>query len=539
LTTLRDYLDEQALQQLQDAFSAVAAVPVRICGADGEPLVAEGTVPDDAAAVLEQPPAPEPGPTGQCAPVAVDGERLGSIRLETASLEGAAAGGSASADERQWRQRVLVLAAGLLAQICRREGQLNRRIEQLTTLHELTAEFAGQRDLQSVLDTVARTVVDALGAKGCSIRLLSEDHTELVCKAVAGLSPEYLRKGPILVSRSRIDQEALTAGEPVYVADEGADDRVLYPAEAAREGIVSALCAPMAYKGDAEGVIHVYTGERHVFDSFEVSLLKSIAAQAAAAIVHARLNQEAIRSATMQRHLEMAGEVQRRMIPSSPPAVEGFEIEAVYVPSYQLSGDFYDFIDLPPDNLGLAICDVSGKGVRASLLMAAARASLRAHAVNVYDMVTVLQKVNRDLCGSTFTSDFASLFYAVLDVRTRRLTYANAGHPPPILVRGGELCHLHAGGGVLGVDPAGTYRQEWFTLHSGDVLLAYTDGLTEALNFEDEIFGRERVERAVLEACGDGRSAQGLAKHVLWCMRRFAGLQTRFDDLTMLAIKVL
>ncbi|MFP3937555.1 MAG: PP2C family protein-serine/threonine phosphatase [Phycisphaerae bacterium] len=538
MATLRDFLDAETLRQFQAAFSAVAAAPVRICDPDGEELLGETGVPKNIGAALGQLDSAEQEPTGECVAIRVDGERVGCVRLETASLDAGVVERVCS-DDQQWRRRVLMLAAGVLTQVCRRQEQLDRRIEQLTTLYQLTAEFSGQRDLQSVLDTVARTVVDVLDAKGCSIRLLNEEHTELLVKAVAGLSKQYVHKGPILVSRSRIDQEALSTGEPVYVADEQADERVLYPAEAASEGIVSALCAPMVYKGESEGVIHVYTSEPHVFDAVEISLLKSIAAQAAAAIVNARLNQEAVRSATIQRELELAGEVQRRMIPAAPPALEGFEIEPVYVPSYQLSGDFYDFIDLPPDNLGLAICDVSGKGVRASLLMAAVRASLRAHAVNIYDMVDVLRKVNRDLCNSTLVSDFASLFYAVLDFRTRRLTYANAGHPPPILVRRGELCHLHTGGGVLGVDCSQAYRQEWFTLEPGDYVLAYTDGLTEAMNFNDEIFGRERVEQAVLEAVGDDRSAQGLSKHVLWCMRRFAGLQTRFDDLTMLAIKVL
>ncbi len=536
MTTLSDYLDEKTLRQFQDAFSAVAATQVRICGADGEPLLDDTGVPGDAPAALGRLDGAGQGPGSSVAAVCVDGREIGCVRLESASLT---APEPDVADDRHWRQRVLLLAAGVLAQVCERQEQLDRRIDQLTTLYRLTSEFTGQRDLQSVLDTVAATVVSVLDAKGCSIRLLNEDRTELVVKAVAGLSPEYLLKGPILISHSRIDQEALATGEPVYVADEQSDDRVLYPAEAAREGIVSALCAPMVFKGEPEGVLHVYTAERHVFDSVEVSLLKSIAAQAAAAIVNSRLNQEAVRSATMKRELELAAEVQRRMIPSSPPAIEGFEIEPVYVPSYELSGDFYDFIDLPPDNLGLAICDVAGKGMRASLLMSAVRASLRAHAVNVYDMVDVLRKVNRDMCSATLISDFASMFYAVLDFRTRRLTYANAGHPPPILVRRGELCHLHTGGGVLGVDTSLSYRQEWFTLESGDVLLAYTDGLTEAMNFDDEIFGRERVDEAVLEAWRQGHSAQGIAKHVLWCMRRFVGLQTRFDDLTMLAIKVL
>ncbi|MCK4602937.1 MAG: PP2C family protein-serine/threonine phosphatase [Phycisphaerae bacterium] len=204
-----------------------------------------------------------------------------------------------------------------------------------------------------------------------------------------------------------------------------------------------------------------------------------------------------------------------------------------------VGGDFYDFIRLPSNNLGVGICDVVGKGVRASLLMASIRASLRAHAVNVYEMSDVLEKVNSDFCADTQISDFATLFYAVLDARERRFTYANAGHIPPLLIRDGQIRQLSTGGGVLGVDPHGHWDHESFTLCSGDVIFAYTDGLSEAINFDDEAFGSERVEATVLEAVATGQCAEGVAKHVLWQMRRFAGLQKRFDDLTLLAIRVL
>jgi len=177
--------------------------------------------------------------------------------------------------------------------------------------------------------------------------------------------------------------------------------------------------------------------------------------------------------------------------------------------------------------------------VRASLLMASVRASLRAHAANVYEMSEVLRKVNRDLCADTLGTDFATMFYGVLDLDTRRFTYSNAGHVPPILFRGGHVRRLDAGGAVLGIDPAVPYQHESFVLSPGDVVLAYTDGLSEAMNFRDELFGRDRIERAASAAIGMEYSADGIVKHVLWEMRRFAGLQTRFDDLTLIALLVL
>jgi len=227
------------------------------------------------------------------------------------------------------------------------------------------------------------------------------------------------------------------------------------------------------------------------------------------------------------------------MFPAAPPKVPGLDIYALYDPCFELGGDFYDFHKFEAHNVGVAVCDVVGKGVRASLLMASIRASLRAHAANIYDMSEVLARVNRDLCADTAISDFATLFYGVIDAPRRRFTYANAGHPPPLLIRDGRCCHLTTGGGVVGVEPAMSWRHDSFELLAGDAILIYTDGLTEALNFQDEAFGPSRLEAAALEAVAGSANAEAAVRRVLWDLRRFTGLQKRFDDLTLVAIRVL
>jgi len=515
-----DYLALGTLQQLQDSFSQLAATTVRICDSNGQPVTqASSGVPDGA------------GDARPCeAQVLVEDEGAGVI---TARRSPATPGND------RWLQAMVELMAGVVAGLCDREKQIHARVEELRTLFHVTAEFAGQADLQSILDRVTATVVQVLKAKACSLRLLDEESRELVVKSVANLSREYLHKGPILVTESKIDQEVLAAGRPVYIADERTDPRVLYPAEAKREGIVSALCAPLIYKGRPIGIIRVYTAEVHAFDWFEVSLLEAIADQAASAIVNAQLHEEAVKAESMSRQLRLAAEVQGRMIPSESPRIPGFDMGALYVPCFELGGDFYDFINLPPDNIGIGICDVVGKGVRASLLMASIRAALRAHATNVYSMSEVMSQVNNDLCSDTLMNDFATLFYGVIDYRNRRFTYANAGHVPPVLFRGGEVRRLTTGGGVLGIEQNVQWSHDSFIFQSGDVILACTDGLIEGLNFKDEPFGSRRVEEAALAAIRDGRDADGIVKHVLWEMRRFTGLQTRFDDLTLVAIRAL
>ncbi len=530
MATLTDYLDAKSLQQFQDAFTAVAQVPIRICDVHGNPVTPKRTVRSKTPPAMDM--AWRKVRRGKAAglfnaPITIGNDTVGRVALESAKV---------IPDERlAW---LLRLMAGMVGQIYDRQAQLRDRLDDLAALYRLTADFTGKKDLQQVLDTVAHTVVQVMKAKGSSIRLLNENG-ELIIKAVHNLSKTYLAKGPILVKDSKIDQEVFKAGKPLYIADERTDPRVLYPAQARREGIVSALVAPMTYKGRHEGIIRVYTGRKHEFDWFEISLLEAIAAQAAAALVNARLYQQAVHAAGMKRQLEMAADVQRRMIPDAPPKPCGFDISTAYVPCFELGGDFYDFIDLPGDNMGLVICDVSGKGVRASLLMASIRASLRAHAANIYDMSEVVSRVNRDLCQDQLTSDFATMFYGVLDCRNRRLTYANAGHPPPLLLRQRRSQTLSTGGFIIGVEPERRYVHRQIALQADDVILMYTDGLSEAMNFSDEAFGQERIERAALASVHKGASAEGVIKHVLWEMRRFTGLQTRGDDLTMVAVKVL
>ncbi len=519
MPTLTDYLDLPTLQQLQDAFVAAAGAPIGICGPDGQPLT------------KDSPSCPAAGGgKAEHVPILVDGQEVGRI---TWSVQPE---GASSAEAVQHFGGVL---AELITRLANHHQEHAARVQELATLYRLTAEFTTERNLQKVLDLVARTVVEAMKAKACSIRLLNEDRTELVIKSVANLSVSYLGKGPILLSDSKIDQEVISQLKTVTIADERTDPRVLYPTQARQEGIVSGLCAPMVYKGRAEGVIRVYMGEPHEFDGYEVSLLQAIAAEAGAAVVNARLYAEAVNAANIRRQLRLAAEVQRRMIPSQPPTLPGFRIAALYVPCFELGGDFYDFLPLPQDNLGLAVCDVVGKGVRSSLLMASIRASLRAHAVNIYQMSEVMARVNRDLCSDTLVSDFATLFYGVIDARARRLTFANAGHMPPILFRSGQASPLGTSGPVVGLDPASKWAHQVASLQTGDVLLAYTDGLSEAMNFADETFGRARVEQAALAAITEGQDAEGIVRSVLWAMRRFAGLQSRLDDVTMIAVQVL
>ena len=440
-----------------------------------------------------------------------------------------------SAPEASAARNMAALVSELFAELCAQMENLRSRIEELTAVYNLAGLLAGTRDLQEILDRTARMVCEVMRVKACSIRLLDEATGNLAIRAVHNLSAEYLNKGAVTVGENPIDAAAVQ-GDMVHIADAPNDPRTRYPEQARKEGIVSGLICGMIYRGKAVGVLRVYSGEPQVFTPFEEGLLRAVASQAASAIVNARLFAETLEAERYTRQIAYAGEVQRRMIPAEPPACEYLEIGAVYRPTFEVGGDFYDFIPLPKGNLGIGIADVSGKGVPASLLMASLRSALRVYACFTYDIDRIMAEVNKHVCRETTVAEFATAFYGVCSPNGKRLTYCNAGHDPPMLLRDGRVRHLRIGGMVLGVDPDAAFDRDLIELRHGDRLLLYTDGAVEALNFNDEQFGRRRLRESFLRYAD--LPAQLIAENILWDIRRFRGLADRTDDLTLVVLKV-
>jgi sigma-B regulation protein RsbU (phosphoserine phosphatase) len=377
-----------------------------------------------------------------------------------------------------------------------------------------------------------------MGTKAASIRLIDKERDELTINAVHNLSPEYLAKGPVLLSKALIDKVALGEQGFEYVRNLAIDPRTQYPEESKREGIVSMISAGMRYNGQPVGVLRVYTDAEHTFTPLQIDLLKAVAAQAAAAIENTRLRTESIEAEQLEKQVNMAAEVQRRMIPQQMPSVPNLELSAIYVPALSLGGDFYDFIELPDNNIGMVIADVSGKGVPASLIMASVRAALRAQVDNVYYLYEVLRRVNLMLCRDTNISEFVTLFYGVYDAGNRRLTYCNAGHSPPLVLRDGKLIELASDNMVLGVNPDEAYKQSVMEMRTGDTLLITTDGVTDAMNFQQERFGKQRLEQTFIAGGATG-GAEVVAQNLLWELRKFVGIAPPTDDITLITARVL
>lgn len=560
---LTDFLDVPTLQEIQDSFAAIANVKATITDAQGNILTQPNPTTEflrkqRAIADAEEKQGPQREGTEYVAPIVVNEHRLGTIRMsvngkadgiDEGKLEGLSQ--KLGVEGRQLKAaaiqllklknarpaaiQFLYLLANAMARLCYQEYQLRRRINELSAVYSATTVLSESRDPGQMLQRTAQIVTEVMGVKASSIRLVDQDNDELVTRAVYNLSDAYLHKGPMRLSTAVVDRTALSPKGYEYVADMANDPRVLFPQDAAREGIVSTLAVGMRHKGKPVGVMRVYTAEKQAFSSDQIDLMKSIAAQAAAAIENTRLINETRQAEALEKQVRMAADVQQRMIPQKPPVLANVDLASVYVPCYELGGDFFDFIPLPDDNVALVVADVSGKGVPASLIMASVRAFLRAEVDNVYYLYEIMRRINLMLCRDTRPGEFVTLFYGVLNTRSRRLTYCNAGHPPALLLRGGTLMELHGENTVLGLNPDEDWKQAIVDLQKEDLLLMYTDGLPDAMNFQKETFGTRRVREAFAKG---GKSAELTAQGILWEMRRFAGLARRTDDVTMICAKM-
>ena len=527
---------------------------------------ADGRPPADGTSDRRQKPANPRGHQGGrgrfTAPISVEGQNLGSIVIEPAA-EGCDDAGERRAeldalaealqlDEVQRAElcdaaelafgtnrgsaiQFLYLMANAIARLCFEQYHAQQRLEELSVLYQMSTMLAGQSDLQKVLDSAAESVSELMKVKATVIRLLKDtpEGPELERRASTGLSEDYLNKGRLLINRSEMLAAALR-GETIAVESMTHDARVYYPQQAAEEGVESMLCVGIIYQHQPIGTLQVFTDQARRFTELETDLLRAIAQLLATAIEKTRLDTARRDNQNMLRQLHLAADVQRRMLPRRMPDLPGYDIAARYVPSYELSGDFYDFVHLER-SIGIGIGDVVGKGVAASLLMAGVRASLRAFAQDVYDLDEVIARVNQTLCRDTLESEFATLWYGTLDHHTHRLTYCNAGHEPPIVVRDGKLTPLDIGGMIVGVDRQQYYEKGLWDFRPGDMLLLYTDGLPDAMNPQGKRFGRARVEQLLLELAD--RSANDTLNHLLWNVRQHTGPRRATDDTTLILLK--
>ncbi|MGP1347584.1 MAG: PP2C family protein-serine/threonine phosphatase [Phycisphaerales bacterium] len=432
--------------------------------------------------------------------------------------------------------------ASVIDEFCEREITLRDSADELRVLYRLSSALTANRTEREVctsaltiaaefVDDVAIGLIHLLDDRASSLRLgsaigLGPDDTRDVAvlpfdpPASGGPAPRHREPGELLMhGRDQIDHLLLNTPACSWVTILVAD----------AERCLGVMRLGLAERGD------LYPSER--------SVLQIVAEQACASIRRIRL---ADADRAHRRQVRLAAQVQQRMFPRELPAYPGLDIAARYLASLEVGGDFYDLFDLQ-GHLGIVVADVVGKGVPAGLMMASARASLRAHAVGLYHLNDVITRVNQDVVRDTLGHEFTTIFYGVLDPVTRVLTYCNAGHEPPLVIRrdpgsaeGYSFARLEIGGMAAGIDPDQRYERAVVQLEPGDILLAMTDGLVEAMNFQMQTFGRRRLREAIAGFLREhpDASSKALTDHCIWAMRRFIGFSREMDDTTVLAVRI-
>jgi sigma-B regulation protein RsbU (phosphoserine phosphatase) len=274
----------------------------------------------------------------------------------------------------------------------------------------------------------------------------------------------------------------------------------------------------------------------------DLQLLSAVASQTGLALENIRLTEnirdEIARRERLNRELEIAREVQQRLFPQKLPYVQGLDFAGYCRPALGVGGDYYDFIRLDNGCLGIAIGDVSGKGIAAALTMASLQASLRAQLIRPCEnLAQMIEIVSRLVYEASSENRYATFFYAQYDPESRTVEYVNAGHNPPILYRQseGRVKRLENGGTVLGLFERTSYVQDRLQLDSGDILVGFTDGVSEALNAADEEFGEERLIAAIANA--NSRSAADLITAILADADAFTRGAPQHDDMTLLVVR--
>lgn len=425
-------------------------------------------------------------------------------------------------------------AARMLAQWCRREAQLDATTAELALVGDVGTLLSGEHSLQTILDGIVAETARVMKCPYASLRLYDPKTEQLLIAAAYNMSVDYTHVPRISRKDNPIDDEALR-GRTVYIENAQEDPRFRFREEARRMGLVSGLTTGMLYQGKPVGVLRIYSNRRQRFRSGQRHLLRAVAAQAAIAIVNARLLEDRLRAAAMERQLAMAGQVQERMVRSAPLAHAGVQTAIVFEPSSHVGGDFCDVFALGDGGLLAAVGDVSGHGLPAALLMASVRGALRATATRVEDLARLMGRINEHVLRETSSSEFVSLLLAAVDADGRRLTVCNAGHEPPLLLREGRIKRHEPAGLVLGVENE-PYDAQVLELLPDDFLLLCTDGVVEAMNFNGELFGRDRLSEALIRY--GAQPPEPALRNIRWDVRRFVGLAEQSDDLTMVGLRV-
>lgn len=411
--------------------------------------------------------------------------------------------------------------------------QQDQRI--IAVISEVSQALIFHMPLDKLFDHIMDVLIQHLPMDR-AVLMLKNPETGTFEPKVVRVQSGALRTQSIFVSQT-IVRTAQERRSSILISDIQADDALKAQASVVQAQIHSAMCVPLAYNDDIIGL--VYCDRASLLEQFtenDLRLLTLLANLAANKIENARLIEIQREADRIRRDMVLAAEIQKSFLPRKDPAFEPYDITGSARACRHVGGDYYDFIPIDADRLGLIIADVSGVGASASLLMANLRGALHEKFPERFDLGELTAGLNDFIYSSSDSHCFITFFLGILDRRTHELAYVNAGHNPPLLVgREGPVRPLEATGLPLGMFPAQEYGQRTAALAPGDVVCLYTDGIVESRKEEKEEYGEGRLERRVRELAAS--PAREIMERVFEDVFGFSGCTEAGDDMTLVVVK--
>ncbi|UCD93339.1 MAG: SpoIIE family protein phosphatase, partial [Candidatus Zixiibacteriota bacterium] len=406
-----------------------------------------------------------------------------------------------------------------------------RRAVEQQLLYEVSKTLSSTLNIDEVLKQILGSLRKVVGFDAGGVFLVKEAEGDILPAYSEGYEPEHEARLPLKIGQGLVGWVA-SAGEAVIVPDVAKDDRYVSAHPETRSEIV----APVKIDGRVLGVLNLESNQPDKYDKNSLELVDAFASHAAISIERAYLHGKRLESKRIEEQLAIARQIQATFLPESQPVTEGYDISGVNIPSEEVGGDYFDFIKIVDYQTGISIADVSGKGIPASLIMASFRASLLAEIRNNYAIRTICKKVNSLLYESVEQGNYVTAFYGVLDSKNDILTFSNCGHNRPILLRSdGSIESLKEGGIALAVMPDSDYDEHAVFLQPGDIVVFYTDGVTEVNDSEGREFGQDGLIKALKQY--RQLPSQEIQRRLIEEVKGFACRDHVFDDLTIIILK--
>lgn len=404
--------------------------------------------------------------------------------------------------------------------------ELERANRRMDALVRAGRELASFKPIETLFQITLDLALDAVGAKRGVLMTL--EHGELVTRA---------HKGEGFRVSSAVRDKVMSERASLLVQDASIDSLLRASQTIVQQNIKSLMAVPLQTESQVIGILYVDTPSlMNPFNAEALSLLTVFANIAAIRIEHARLVEVEHAERILMHDLEQAAEIQRNLFPQHPPMLAGLELSGRSLPCRSVGGDYFDYIPMPDGRMLVVVADVSGKGLAASLLMSSLQARVHALCEVQNDIAKLVSRLNHSIKANTPDNKFITGFFALIDPDTGEVEYCNAGHNPPVVSRhSGRVELLTAGGPVLGILPNITYTGGRTRLEVGDLLVMYSDGVSEATNIRGEEFGEEAVAQ-IAQACVD-RTADEVLMEIARQLRTFLGECPPNDDVTMVVAR--